>query len=129
MFEPVRNYKDILENTKVFHKSLGSSEELTKRLGYFRHWYYLEEFDTFAPGRFIEYRDIKLELYVSGSSKWMEGGEAAPHLKYWFCLIDNADKELYIKKLEALLNLYDKKPNRILYLYHKKVEEYEQLSF
>lgn len=131
MFEPVRNYEDVLENVKVFHKNLGSSEELTKRLGYFRHWYYFEEYDTFAPGRFIGYQGISVEMYAKDYHEYirMDGNDTVRHLKYWFCLVNNPEKELYIAKLEAMLNLYDKKPNGTIYLYKIRIEEYEQLTF
>ena len=42
------------------------------------------------------------------------------HLKQWFKLVDDKDYELYYKKLEDLLLLYDKKPNKKLQIYYKK---------
>lgn len=42
MLSLVDNYKEVLNNSIVFHDNIDNSEELIKKLSFFRHWYYIE---------------------------------------------------------------------------------------
>ncbi|HOU09303.1 MAG TPA: hypothetical protein PL044_06670 [Clostridiales bacterium] len=131
MLELVESYGEVLENVRAFHKGLGAHGQLAGTLGYFRHWYYFEEFDTFAPSKFVGYRGMTSERYLADYHKLIRvtGDDTVRQLKQWFYLCEGDEREQYMKKLAALLNLYGKKPNGILFIYRKTVIGYEQLSF
>lgn len=123
MLNLVENYKDVLDNSEAFHNCMDNSEEIIKKLGLFRHWYYIEETNKFAPSKFIGYKDITLEEYITGTSReegYMDGRDTVPRLKKWFKSIPEEENEIYYKKLEEFLSLYDKKPNKKVQLYYKK---------
>lgn len=58
MLKLVDKYDDVVKNAKEFHKSIENDIELNRKLSMFRHWYYIEEIDAFAPSKFIGYKDI-----------------------------------------------------------------------
>mgnify|MGYP001159341285 CR=1 FL=1 len=131
MLELVESYADVIKNVREFHKGLGAREQLAGTLGYYRHWHYFEEFDTFAPSKFIGYRDMTAEQYLAEYHKLIRitGDDTVRQLKQWFYLCEGDEKDEYMKKLAAMLNLYGKKPNGIIFIYRKTVIGYEQLSF
>ncbi|WP_419724815.1 hypothetical protein [Terrisporobacter petrolearius] len=123
MLNLVENYKDVLDNSEVFHNGMDNSQEIIKKLAFFRHWYYIEEANKFAPSKFIGYKKITFEEYIAGTNReegYMDGRDTVPRLKKWFKLIPEEENEIYYKKLEEFLSLYDKKPNKKVQLYLKK---------
>lgn len=118
----IDSYSDVIRNAKEFHNCI-DDEDLIKKLSLFKHWYYIEEIDGFAPSKFIGYKDITIDEYKIGTSRekgYMDGRDTVSRLKQWFKLVDDKDYELYYKKLEEHLLLYDKKPNIKLQIYYKK---------
>lgn len=121
MLDLVDNYSEVVRNAKEFHDSI--DVDLIKKLSQFRHWYYIEEIDGFAPSKFIGYMDITIEDYKIGTSLeqgYMDGRDTVKQLKEWFQPINNENYEFYYKRLEEFLSQYDKKPNKMLQLYYKK---------
>lgn len=119
----VKTYEDVVINVKEFHDNINNAEELIKKLSQFRHWYYIEELEKFAPSKFIGYQNITVEEYVVGTSTekgYMDGRDTVPRLKKWFEVIPDEEIEVYYKKLEAFLIQCDKRPNKKFQLYYKK---------
>lgn len=122
MLDLVDNYSQVVRNAKEFHNSI-ENESLIKKLSQFRHWYYIEEINGFAPSKFIGYRNITIEDYKEGTKRGqssMDGRDTVRQLKQWFQPVNNEDFESYYKKLEEFLSNYDKKPNKMLQLHYKK---------
>jgi len=123
MLKLVDKYDDVVKNAKEFHKSIENDIELIRKLSMFRHWYYIEEIDAFAPSKFIGFKDITIDDYKIGTSPeqgYMDGRDTVKQLKQWFKLVDNVESDIYYKKLVDYLSKYDKKPNKMLKLYNKK---------
>ncbi len=123
MLSLVENYKEVLNNSIVFHDNIDNSEELIKKLSFFRHWYYIEEIGKFSPSKFIGYKNIDIEEYAIGTSYeygYMDGRETVSCLNKWFNVIPKEEAEQYRNKLEEFLSLYSKKPNKKVKLYYKK---------
>ena len=121
LYKLVENYEDIIQNYKEFHNNI--DEEIIRKLSFFRHWYYLEEMDLFAPSKFIGYKDMTVEGYKIGTNPehgYMDGRETVPKMKRWFRLVTDEEFDVYYEKLEDFLSQYDKKPNKKLQLYRKK---------
>ena len=122
MLDLVESYSDVVRNAREFLDSV-DDEGLVNKLSMFRHWYYVEEIDAFAPSKFIGYKDITIEDYRIGTSVdqgYMDGRDTVKQLKEWFQPIDNENYEIYYKRLEEFLSQYDKKPNKMLQLYYKR---------
>lgn len=121
MLDLVDNYLEVVKNAKEFHNSI--DVELIKKLSQFRHWYYIEEIDDFAPSKFIGYKGITIEDYIEGTKRgqsYMDGRDTVRQLKEWFHLVNNGDFDYYYKRLEDFLSQYDKKPNKMLQLHYRK---------
>lgn len=122
MLDLVDNYSEVVRNAKEFNNSI-DDESLVKKLSQFKHWYYIEEINGFAPSKFIGYRSITIEDYKEGTKRGqssMDGRDTARQLKQWFQPVNNEDFEFYYTKLEEFLSNYDKKPNKMLQLHYKK---------
>lgn len=121
MLDLVNNYSEVVINAKGFHDSIDM--DLIKKLSQFRHWYYIEEIEDFAPSKFIGYKDITREDYKEGTihgQSYMDGRDTVRQLKEWFEPVNNEDFDYYYKRLEDFLSQYDKKPNKMLQLHHTR---------
>ena len=117
----VDSYTGVVENAKEFHNNI--DEDLIRKLSLFRHWYYIEEIDAFAPSKFIGYKDVTVVDYKIGTKLgqgYMDGRDTVKQLKQWFKLVNDEEFDFYCEKLEDFLFQYDKKPNKKLQLYYKK---------
>ena len=121
MLSLVESYEDVVLNSKEFHENIGNG--LVKRLSFFRHWYYIKETDSFAPSKFIGYKDITIDEYKCGTSRnegYMDGRDTVSNLKKWFRLADDKEYEMGLKKINKVLAEYGKKPNAKIFVYYKK---------
>ncbi len=65
MLDLVGSYTDVVKNAKEFHNNIDG--DLIRKLSQFRHWYYIEEIDAFAPSKFIGYKDVTVADYKEGT--------------------------------------------------------------
>lgn len=123
MLNLVGNYEEVIKNCKVFNESVDNHEELMKKLSLFRHWYYIEELNKFAPSKFVGYQNITAEEYIletRSEDGYMDGRDTVPRLRKWFKLIPEDENEKYYKQLKEFISVYDKKPNKLGKLYYRK---------
>ena len=118
MLELVSTYEDVVKNAKIFCEQLKDEEDLRRKLSFFRHWYYFEEIDQFAPSKFIGYQNITVVEYNLGNN--LDGRETEKQLRKWFKKIPVEEYEQYNEKLEDYLFYFDKKPNKSICLHIKK---------
>lgn len=104
----VESYEKALENAKVFLKELPSSQLLQNRLSYFRHWYYFEEIDGFAPSKFIGYRGMDSRTYEAYAAleKTTDGRKAERALRKFFNETSGFDKDRLMGKLWKEVDKY-----------------------
>jgi hypothetical protein len=122
MLKLVETYEEIVRNAKEFHGSI-NDKALQKKLSQFRHWYYIEEINGFAPSKFIGYKNVTFEEYNEGTkamASYMDGRDTVRQLKEWFTPINDQDFEYYYKELKDFLMGFDKKPNKIIHLHYRK---------
>ena len=121
MLSLVESYDDVVLNSKEFYDNIENG--LVRKLCFFRHWYYIEETDTFAPSKFIGYKGITISEYRRGTIRnagYMDGRDTVNHLKQWFRLADDKEYEISIKKIRKFLAKYGKRPNANIFVHYKK---------
>jgi len=110
----ISNYEEALINARTFIKELDSSPQVINKLGLFRHWYYFDEIDGFAPSKFIGYKNMNMKAYEIAASINLDGKETEHSLTKLFRLAENNRKIELINKLEQYLNAYGKKLNSLV---------------
>ena len=79
----VEDKTQLIQNARNFSELTPSSNSFAyKVLNYFKHWYYFEESDIFAPSKFIGYENTTLENYRRGEGR--DGRETEKVLQEWF---------------------------------------------
>ncbi len=115
------------ENSKQEHKSISSYMELQKRIkewsnAYIEghknaldvasltgHWYYSPIYDTFGPLKFIGYKSIKIDEYMSEDLDGRETESAIEKLNDYMVLQDsNPNSKKYNKRLDNFLSAQKK---------------------
>ena len=107
----VSSYNEAMQNAKTFIKNLDDSIVIIDRLNYFRHWYYFDELDGFAPSKFIGYKDMDIKAYEMGFNKGLDGKATEKALRNIFQQVEGIQKNELFLKLETFLNKYGKQPN------------------
>lgn len=86
---PVDSYDQVVDNVKRFNEAVDADHPITDRLSLFRHWYYIPELDMFGPSKFVGYKDMDADFYLTGhgipgvrASK--DGGVTEEVLSTWF---------------------------------------------
>ncbi|GEM_PF-62379 len=119
----VESYEEALKNATTFNDALSSSEILRSRLNNFRHWYYFDEIDMFAPSKFIGYKDMNARTYeafsVSNQNK-LSGLESEKALRKIFVEATGEEKDKLFEELSALLSRYGKSINAMGVVHVKK---------
>jgi len=119
----IESYEEALKNAIAFNDALASSDVLRSRLSNFRHWYYFDEIDMFAPSKFIGYKDMNARTYeafsVSNQNK-LSGLESEEALRRIFVEASGSAKDRLIEKLSALLSRYGKSMNAMGAVHVKK---------
>ena len=105
----VINVDEVFENIIQFNKDLEQETEIISQLSQFIHWYYVPELDSFAPSKYIGYRNMNTKKYNRGFNK--TGVDTEKVLKQWFIKLDNSSEKgiMFMNKLADLLELYNKK--------------------
>lgn len=74
MLDLVYSYSDGIRNAKKFYSSI-NDESLIKKLSQFRHWYYIEVLDAFAPSKLLDIKRLLLMIIMRERNKhnliWM----------------------------------------------------------
>ncbi len=107
----VESYEEVLDNAKTFLKGLEQSNAIENKLNFFRHWYYFEELDSFAPSKFIGYKQMNTKAYLEGFSTDLDGRDTERILQKYFTIAQGKVKDELTEKLEMFLNEYQKRPN------------------
>lgn len=108
----VDSYAQALESAKNF--SMGNHID---KLTSFKHWYYIEEIDSFVPSKFMGYKKMTSEDYdyytdwegrYDSDEPYLDGRETQKVFKKnkWF--IETEDQSIW-EKLQEKLNSYNKK--------------------
>ncbi|MBS1511019.1 MAG: HNH endonuclease [Bacteroidetes bacterium] len=106
--DTIKNWNDIIDNLREF--SYVTKHEKTfalDKFSQFSHWYYFPNEDTFAPSKFLGYRNTKIDKYEGKG--W--GGVTQNALSRYFDQVpsgSNEFKNLY-SKLESFANSLNKK--------------------
>jgi len=116
----VNSYEEAMDNAKTFINGLDASDAIKDKLNYFRHWYYFEELDCFAPSKFIGYKQMNMKAYQVGFNTGLDGRDTERILQNIFKLADGEYKAQLISKLEGFLNEYGKQPNALTQIHIKK---------
>ena len=97
----IESYNQALNNAIRFQEIRFSdnSNAAMKMLGRFYHWYYFPHIDSFAPSKFIGYKNTSISSYKGGDTG--DGRETQAALKKLFIKLDPADDDT--KALEAQL--------------------------
>jgi 5-methylcytosine-specific restriction protein A len=108
---PITNWSDILDNLYEFsHIERNPNCYTAKHLSSFSNWYYFRDYDLFAPGKFLGYKNTSIENY-SGLG---DGYQAKVILNPFFEKVnpDSTDFEIlkdhlgdFVKRLNAQVNL------------------------
>jgi len=106
----VDSYEEALDNAKTFLEGLGDSQVIQDRLSNFRHWYYFEELDSFAPSKFIGYKHIDMKAYEVYYRN-LTGLDTEKELPKFFKEAEKGEQAELYAKLEKFLDVYNKKPN------------------
>ncbi|MBT9173664.1 MAG: hypothetical protein DDT21_02068 [Syntrophomonadaceae bacterium] len=107
----VSSYEEALKNAKTFLKEIKDYTTVMDRLATFRHWYYFDEVDGFAPSKFIGYKEMNMSAYQLGYRDGMDGRVTEQALKNHFRIAEGERKESLLRKLEIFLGRFNKKPN------------------
>ncbi len=104
---------DVSDNVRSFNEGLESSERLRDLLSYFRAWYYLPELDMVAPSKYIGYKGINAETFVTGQG--LDGRETEPVMGKWFdrLNVETAEGRYVSGKVAELTARYGKSMNRV----------------
>lgn len=111
--ETVTLKSEVSENAKSFNEGLVHSENLRSLLSYFRAWYYIPEFDMVAPSKYIGYKHITPERFITGQG--LDGRETEPIMSKWFDRLpaETAEGRYVSGKVNELTAHYGKGMNRV----------------
>ena len=119
-----RNYDEVVRSTKSFSVGLNGDPRLHKRLSNVKAWYYIPENDAVGPSKFIGYRDMTAEFYLSHTgtlgkqtqprNRRLDGGATENRQKKWFDVTGpgTADCENVSEMVKELLGQWGKKPRK-----------------
>ena len=116
----VKSYEDTLMNAKTFISGLDSSAGIKDRLNYFRQWYYFEELDSFAPSKFVGYKQMDMKVYQKVFNTSLDGKDTERVLRTFFTIAEGSYKEELKQKLENFLGKYHKEPNALSQIHIKR---------
>lgn len=122
MSELVKNKEQVIENAKRFNELTTSSVSYayTTAFNYFKHWYYFEEHDIFAPSKFIGYENTTLENYRR--EKGRSGSNSEKRLKLWFEQLDR-DSSRYDELCTQLSDYVDSLERKVKNDYRIHIEK------
>lgn len=99
-FKVVTELNQVMNNIKQFNEDLAEYEGLRKQLKQFQQWYYVLEFDLFAPSKFIGYQEMKGHMYTDKEAIiGLDGRETVNVLKEYFIPIDNEGLRKHLQNL------------------------------
>jgi hypothetical protein len=79
---PAQGYQEVVNSASAFNEGLVEGKGLEKKLSYFRSWYYVPELDAVAPSKFIGYKNMTVNDYMTGVGT--DGKVTEPLLSQWF---------------------------------------------
>ena len=111
--ETVTLQSEVSENAKSFNEGLERSENLRNLLSYYRAWYYIPELDMVAPSKYIGYKHITPERFIT--EQGLDGRETEPIMSKWFDRLHvEATEGRYVSsKVAELTARYGKSMNRV----------------
>lgn len=122
-FAVIESYEESLINAETFINALSSSEIIRKKLNQFRHWYYFEEEDIFAPSKFIGYKSMDCatyEAFTVGNKYELDGRITCRALDRFFVEISDNERSSLFQKLIKFLSKYDAEPNARCFIHVRK---------
>lgn len=115
----VTSYEEALRNAETFLREVNDSVSVKDKLSSFKHWYYFEEIDGFAPSKFIGYKDMDMKAYEAGFNSTLDGRETERALQRLFRTAEGKQKDELLQKLEDFLGRYNKQPNAMTQIHIK----------
>ena len=103
-----------MKNAATFNDALSSSDFISSRLNFFRHWYYFDEIDMFAPSKFIGYKNMNAKTYeafIVSDPNNLDGRDTEKVLIKYFDEASGEEKDKLVEKLSAFLSQYGKSIN------------------
>lgn len=109
----VADYDDVVDNIRGFNDSLPAFVEMRQRLSYFTAWYYSPELDLVAPSKFIGYKGMTAQQYLS-AFQGISGTATEVVLKRWFqpAAVGRPSHRHVVELVSSLLGRYAKRPSR-----------------
>lgn len=105
----VEDKAQLIENASNFNElTISSGSFAYKVFNRFKHWYYFEESDIFAPSKFIGYKNTTVENYRRGEGR--DGRETEQKLQEWFKPLEQDSPRF--KELSTKLHKYVNNLNR-----------------
>jgi Flp pilus assembly protein TadD len=100
----INDYDDVLLNARQFEKDLNNDTEICEQLYRFKHWYYFDETGSFAPSKYIGYKNMDANRYDRGKNK--NGGATEAELSRWFrqCKEETEGRDLAVKLSTMVMN-------------------------
>lgn len=111
-FTLVTSYSEVVDNVRQFNFDLPNDHGLQSQLSQFRHWYYVEELQSFGPSKFIGYRGMTGERYRNKKGMGADGRVTLYHLQTALHAALSEDDKLRAE-LETFLGAYNKKSNAL----------------
>ncbi|MEX2308650.1 MAG: HNH endonuclease [Pirellulales bacterium] len=88
--ETIESLDEAVLNAAEFNRlSVGTNSEALRRFSQFFHWYYFPNLDTFAPSKFIGYKNTTIDNYLGKG----HGGETQRVLSNWFRKVEPGTRE------------------------------------
>ena len=104
----VTDKAQVVENAKNFNKLTTRAEDSyvyqERVFNSFKHWYYFEESDIFAPSKFIGYQNTTVENYRRGEGR--HGSKTETVLKKWFEVLEREPEPSRYDELSKKLRKY-----------------------
>ena len=112
MLKTVENEDEIKESVRAFNQGVSNTPELQSQLSYFRAWYYLPELNMVGPSKFIGYKGMTSDIYMTSNET--DGRDTEPVLSRWFFVAseDSPEYSFVENMVENLLARYGKTLNR-----------------
>ncbi len=111
--EIVTLLSEVSDNARSFNEGLENSEHIRNLLSYFRAWYYIPELDMVAPSKYIGYKNINPERFIT--EQGLDGRETEPVMGKWFdrLNVETTEGRYVSDKVAELTARYGKSINRV----------------
>ena len=109
--EVISTFTEAEKNAKEFAKVGANRNSLAFiRLSNFRHWFYFDSIDVFAPSKFVGVKGTKINNYIGGVNGTITNNALSKHFKK--LSVNSREFKELISKLDKFLLDLNKKTNK-----------------